>query len=235
MEACADLLVCEPEELRGRWLEAFGYDELHIELGCGKGRFTVESAKAAQAGRSSQAACVSQETPTSQAKPGVFIAALEKSADAMIIALERAKADGLRNVRFVNAFADNLAKYFAPGEASRIYICFCDPWPSNRHAKRRLTARRFLELYSQVLRPGGEVHFKTDNLPLFDFSLREFESGGYAITETARDLHKNGPVGIMTDYELKFHSQGLPVYKIVSKKLLQSGCNNDRMNVREFL
>ena len=190
-ERCAHLLVADPQALRGRWLCEFGYDELHIELGCGKGAFTVGTAKA---------------------EPGVFIAALEKSAGALLIALERANAAGLRNVRFVNALADNLTEYFAPGEAARIYINFCDPWPTNRHAKRRLTNRHFVELYKQILRPGGEVYFKTDDLPLFEYSLGEFESGGFRLAGSVRDLHKNGPVGIMTDYEQKFHSQGQPIY-----------------------
>ena len=192
MEKCAHFLVAEPELFRGRWLGGFGYGELHIELGCGKGRFTVETAKA---------------------ESGIFFVALEKSADAMITALERAAAECLHNVRFVNAFADNLTDYFAPGEVSRIYINFCDPWPANRHEKRRLTGRRFLDLYKQVLCPGGEIHFKTDNLSLFEFSLREFEFIGFEPAEVTRDLHKDGPVGVMTDYELKFHSQGAPIYK----------------------
>ena len=194
MERCAYLLAEAPEALRGMWLSAFNCDELHIELGCGKGRFTAETAKAS---------------------PGVLIAALEKSLSAMIIALEIADAYGLRNVRFINALADNLAEYFAPGEASRIYINFCDPWPGSRHAKRRLTHRRFLELYRHALRPGGEIHFKTDNIPLFDFSLQEFERCGFIISNVTRDLHKDGAVGVMTDYELRFHGQGLPIAQCV--------------------
>ena len=190
MERCAHLMVAEPGLLRGIWLSEYRYDELHIELGCGKGRFTTEAAVAA---------------------PGMFIAALEKSSDAMIIALERADAAGLQNLRFINALAENLPAYFSPGEASRIYINFCDPWPTNRHAKRRLTHRSFLELYKQVLRPGGEVHFKTDNTELLEFSLREFEHCGYELLDMSRDLHKDGPTGILTDYELKFHEQGLPI------------------------
>ena len=194
MDKCAHLLVGEPKSLRGSWLSEFQYDELHVELGCGKGLFTIETSKTA---------------------PDVFIAALEKSANVMIIALERADAEGLSNVRFINEFADNLTEYFAPGEVSRIYINFCDPWPAHRHEKRRLTHRRFLELYKQALCPGGEVFFKTDNLPLFDFSLQEFEYCGFKLLDVTRDLHRDGPVGVMTDYESKFHSQGLPIAQCV--------------------
>ena len=194
MERCAHLLAAEPGLLRGKWLSEYHYDELHIELGCGKGRFTTETAIAA---------------------PGAFIAALEKSSDAMIVALERANAARLENLRFINALADNLAAYFSPGEASRIYINFCDPWPTNRHSKRRLTHRRFLELYKQVLRPGGEIHFKTDNLSLLEFTLRESENCGFELVDVTRDLHKYGTVGVLSDYELKFHEQGLPIARCV--------------------
>ena len=196
MEKCAHLLVTEPEALRGRWLDEFGYGELHIELGCGKGRFTVETAKAAT---------------------DVFFVALEKTADAMIIALERAAFDDLQNLRFINGFADDIPDFFAPGEAAKIYLNFCDPWPSNKHAKRRLTGRRFLELYRQVLRPGGEVHFKTDNLRLFEFSLCELKSCGFKTIEISHDLHKNGPVGVLSDYELKFYDQGTAIYHGIFK------------------
>ena len=191
LEKCAHLLVAAPESLRGRWRREFGFGELHVELGCGKGLFTVETARASQ---------------------GVFFVAFEKNPSAMIIALERLHTEGLRNVRFINMLAENLSEYFAPGEVSRIYLNFCDPWPANRHAKRRLTHRRFLEQYKQVLLPGGEIRFKTDNLALFEFSLREFEHAGFKELDLSRDLHKDGPVGIMTDYELKFHSQGQPIY-----------------------
>ena len=199
LEKCAHLIVGEPAPLRGRWLDEFGYGELHIELGCGKGLFTVETAKN---------------------DAGVFIAALEKSADAMVIALERAAAANLRNARFVNGLAEHLADYFADGEASRIYINFCDPWPSNRHAKRRLTNRRFLEVYERLLRPGGELHFKTDNAPLFDYSLREFDGFGFEPAELTRNLHENGAVGQMTDYENKFYIQNLPICRCVMRKCL---------------
>jgi len=200
-EKCAHLLVAEPESLRGRWLDEFRYNELCVEIGCGKGRFTVDMASS---------------TPES------FLVALEKSLSVMIIALERADKDGVQNIRFINTLADNLTEYFAPGEVSRIYLNFCDPWPANRHAKRRLTHRRFLELYKQVLRPDGELHFKTDNLPLFNISLREFTLCGFTIVDMTHDLHKGGPVGVMTDYEMKFHSQGLPIY--FAQALLNAEC-----------
>ena len=198
LERCSHIHVTDPSSLSGRWLDEFGFAELRLELGCGKGRFTVESAKA---------------------EPSVLFVALEKSPNVMVAALELAAAQGLKNVRFVDAYADDLLDFFAPGEVARIYINFCDPWPGNRHAKRRLTCGRFLEIYSQLLTPGGKLQFKTDNLPLFEFSLQEFERCGFVSPEVVRDLHANGPVGIMTDYERRFVSQGLPIYQCVTGKV----------------
>jgi len=191
IEKCSDYLVENPNAFRGLWLDGYDYGELHIELGCGKGLFTTETAKAS---------------------PEILLVALEKTANVLVSALERAAMERLRNVRFLNVLVENLADCFAPGEVSRIYINFCDPWPSNRHAKRRLTAQGFLEVYRQILRPDGEIHFKTDNGSLFDFSLREFESTGFTLSEETRDLHKNGPAGVMTDYESRFYEQGFPIY-----------------------
>jgi len=190
IEKCVHLLITEPQDMRGRWLEEFQYNELHVELGCGKGKFTVE---------------------TAQMNPGALVLALEKLANVMVIALERTASARTDNVRFVHAFADYLPEYIAPGAVSRIYINFPDPWPSNGHVKRRLTHRRFLEIYKQALTPGGEIHFKTDNMPLFEFSLNEFEQGGFTRLAVTRDLHQNGLVGVMTDYELKFHNQRMPI------------------------
>ena len=190
IEKCAHLLITVPQDMRGRWLETFPHNELHIELGCGKGRFTAE---------------------TAQMNPEALLLALEKLDNVMVIALERADSAGIDNVRFIHAFADYLPEYVAPGEVNRIYINFPDPWPSNGHVKRRLTHRRFLEMYKQALAPGGEIHFKTDNLPLFEFSLNEFEQSGLTRIAVTRNLHEHGPVGVMTDYELKFHNQEMPI------------------------
>ena len=198
LQRCADFLVAEPKSKRGLWLIDSVFQELHIELGCGKGRFTVEAAKA---------------------EPGVLFVALEKTANVLVIALERAAAGELKNARFLCAFADDITDYFAPGEASRLYINFCDPWPTNRYMKRRLTGWPFLDMYKQVLRPGGQIHFKTDNLPLFEFSLDQFELSGYELLDVSRDLHKDGPSGIMTDYELKFHASGQPIYRCIAVNL----------------
>ena len=196
IENCEHMLIREPEKLCGRWFDEFEFEKLYIELGCGKGLFTVETAK--------------QE-------PDVLIVGIEKISNVLVIALERAEQERLQNVRFINMLADDLTTFFAPYEVSRIYINFCDPWPANRHKKRRLTGSIFLELYKQVLCPGGEIHFKTDDLPLFEFSLGEFKRFGFSLKEVTYDLHENNPVGIMTDYEVKFHEQGMPIYMCVAQ------------------
>ena len=127
--------------------------EIRLEIGCGKGKFTVETAKA---------------------EPDVLLIALEKVPDAMVMAMEYAMRENLSNVFFIDADATVLPDLFAEGEVDLIYLNFCDPWPRNKTAKLRLTYRTFLDKYATVLCDGGQIHFKTDNRPLFDFSLDEF-------------------------------------------------------------
>ncbi|MBR4744191.1 MAG: tRNA (guanosine(46)-N7)-methyltransferase TrmB [Oscillospiraceae bacterium] len=197
MERCAAVQEKQPETLRGRWRGDSSYTALYLEIGCGKGRFTAG---------------------TAAELPDVLYVAVERVPDAMVVAMERVCAAGLSNVRFIDADARRLGELFAPGEADRIYINFCDPWPGRRHAKRRLTSPDFLFLYEQVLRPGGEVHLKTDNRPLFEYSLECFESRGWALSEVTGDLHADGPVGVMTDYEEKFYREGVPINRCVARR-----------------
>ena len=136
--------------------------------------------------------------------------------EAAIAAMERCAAEGLRNVRFIDANANILPEFFAPGEVDRIYINFCDPWPTKRHAKRRLTHGNFLKLYRKVLKDGGQIHFKTDNAPLFAWSVEEIPQFGFTLSEVTDDLHANGAVGVMTDYEAKFHELGTPIHRLVA-------------------
>ena len=196
MDRCAPCHVRDGFALKGRWREALmpGAREVHVELGCGKGRFTAG---------------------TAAEHPDVLFIAIEKVPDALVVAMERATELALKNVFFVVGDAALLPDYFAPGEVDLIYINFCDPWPPVRQAKRRLTHRGFLDLYRQALVPGGQVHFKTDNQPLFEFSVEEFPAAGYALSEVTRNLHENGPQGVMTDYEAKFYEQGLPINRCV--------------------
>lgn len=196
MERCAATLIREPQERRGAWRELMpGCRELRLELGCGKGRFTAE---------------------TAAQNPDILFIAMERVPDAMVIAMERVTALGLTNAFFVDADAAKLTDYFAPGEVDLIYINFCDPWPTNRHAKRRLTYVNFLKLYRRVLGEGGQIHLKTDNAPLFEWSMTQFPEAGFALSEVSRDLHGQGIQGVMTDYEEKFHNLGAPINRCVA-------------------
>ena len=198
MEACAAWQIKDPKALRGNWRSLMpGAKELRLELGCGKGRFTCQ---------------------TAAANPEILFVAVERVPDAMVMAMEKARDMGLTNVFYVDADAALLPEFFAPEEVDLIYINFCDPWPPKRHAKRRLTHRNFLKLYREVLKEKGQIHFKTDNAPLFEFSILEFPEAGYDLEEVTRDLHANGVCGIMTDYEEKFHNLGTRINRCVGIK-----------------
>ena len=196
MERCEAFWIREPETMRGQWQSLMpAAKEIHLEIGCGKGRFTVETAKA---------------------NPDVLFLAVEKVLDAMVIAMERAQLEGLSNVFFLGIDAEKLPEIFAEGEISRIYLNFSDPWPGKRHAKRRLTHGNFLKLYRKVLAENGALHIKTDNNDLFEFSIEEIPQFGFVLSEVTRDLHASGPCGIMTDYERKFYEEGLNINRCVA-------------------
>ena len=197
MERCGAVHVQDGLSMRGHWRDLMpGATALYLELGCGKGRFTVETARQ---------------------NPEVLFIAVEKVADAQVVAMERAMEAELKNVFFLVGDAAALPELFAPGEVDRIFINFCDPWPPKRQAKRRLTHRNFLALYRQVLAEGGEIHFKTDNDPLFEFSLEEFPQAGFSLHQVTRDLHADGPQGVMTDYEAKFYQEGITINRCVAE------------------
>ncbi len=189
MERCAALQIMEPEKLKGRWHEEFSqYKSIRLEIGCGKGRFTCEQALR---------------------EPEILLVAVEKVQDAMVVAEERALEQGIPNVRFIDFDAEKLLDIFEAGEVERIYINFPDPWRKTRQYKRRLSAPAFLERYTVVLPPDGEVWFKTDNEPLFLWSMESFAACHWAV----RDMPEGTP---MTDYELKFTEQGIPIHRIIA-------------------
>ena len=199
MERCGRFLIDDPAAYRGHWRDLKpDAADLRLELGCGKGRFTAE---------------------TAAAEPDVLLIAVEKVPDAMVVAMERAAKAELHNVFFIDIDANQLPEIFDAGEVDRIYVNFCDPWPPKRQAKRRLTHGNFLKLYRKVLRENGQIHFKTDNDPLFLWSIEEIPQFGFALSEVTRDLHANGQRGVMTDYEAKFHEQGVPINRCVGTKL----------------
>ena len=191
MAACGDYRIAEPQLKKGQWrsLKADA-TALWVEVGCGKGKFTAE---------------------TAAANPDVLLIAVERCREAMVVAMEKAKAMGLTNVFFIDMDVAEIETIFEKEEIDRLFINFPDPWPRKKNAKRRLTHRGFLDKYCRVVRTGGEFHFKTDNAPLFEFSVEEFAACGLQVNNLTRNLHENGIVGIMTGYEEKFHALGTPI------------------------
>lgn len=193
MEACSDIWLRQPEQFRGNWRDLYPEArEIRLEVGCGKGKFTAE---------------------TAAAEPDILLIAMEKVPEAMVMAMEKVKALELKNVFFIGEDVARVTELFAPGEVDLLYINFCDPWPHKKHAPRRLTHADFLKLYQNILKPGSEIHFKTDNTALFEFSLEQFELCGYQVKNVTNDLHAEGPQGIMTGYEEKFYNLGTPIHR----------------------
>ena len=207
MEACSAIWIQNGKEYKGKWRELMPEaKELRLEVGCGKGKFTVE---------------------TAMAHPDILFVAVEKVQEAMILGMERALSLGLKNLYFLSLDAAELEEYFEVGELDLLYLNFCDPWPRKKNAKRRLTFRTFLEKYKKILKDGGEIHFKTDNAPLFAWSQEEFAFCNLEVCNLTDDLHANGPVGIMTGYEEKFHELGTPIHRceLVNHKAPETATN----------
>lgn len=191
---CEGITVTDPASMKGNWRSLFPEaKELYVELGCGKGRFSVEMAKL---------------------NPDVLYVALEREPSAVVTAMESAMREGLKNLYFVVADAVGLSTFFAPGEVNRLFINFCDPWTHGHRIKRRLTHRNFLFLYAQILAADAHLCFKTDNQELFVFSVVEAVESGLKVIDITHDLHKTSIPNVMTEYETKFSSAGLPIYRM---------------------
>lgn len=199
------IVIKNPKENRGKWHEIFGNSNpVRIEIGMGKGRFILNMAKT---------------------YPDINFIGIERYSSVLLRATEKFDTDEfseLTNVRFVCMDARELPEVFAPAEVNRIYLNFSDPWPKARHAKRRLTSKEFLSLYTQVLPTAGLVEFKTDNRPLFDFSLEQVEEANdWSLVASTYDLHNDSSMNegnIMTEYEEKFSSKGNPINKLIAEK-----------------
>lgn len=195
IEKCGILYVQNPTEYKGKWNELFGNDNpIHIEVGCGKGNFISGMAKA---------------------HPDVNYIAVELCIDVMVIAVEKAFESNVSNVKFINADARLLAECFAEGECGRVYLNFSDPWPKSGHYKRRLTYKDFLDIYRHILTDDGEIHFKTDNMHLFEFSICSFAQNNFKLKNVSLDLHNSNFEGnVMTEYEQRFSELGQPIYRL---------------------
>jgi tRNA (guanine-N7-)-methyltransferase len=188
------IVVHNPDEQKGRWHDLFGNNQpIHIEVGTGKGRFITGMAKA---------------------NPHINYIGIELQQSVIVGALDLIIEDPLPNIRLLNQNADNLEKFFDAGEIDRVYLNFSDPWPKNRHEKRRLTYKSYLKSYENILVKNGEIHFKTDNQGLFEFSLRSFSEYGLLLNFVSLDLHNSEFEGnIMTEYEEKFANKGNRIYR----------------------
>jgi len=194
LEACADLIIYDLSEYLSDLKEIFKNDNpIHLELGCGKGKFISELA---------------------EKTPDINYLAFEKNKDVIILAVEKIKRMGLKNVKFFCGDAMSLNETKSKTKCDRIYINFCDPLPNRGKRKQRLTHHRFLDIYSKLIIPGGEIFFKTDNRPLFEFSLNSFADYGLRLRNISLDLHNSDYTeNIMTEYEMLFSEKGFPIYR----------------------
>ncbi len=197
----SEYTVNEPEKYKGRWKEFFGNDNpVYIEVGMGKGKFITEMA---------------------QLHPEINFIGIEKYSSVLIRAIEKRKELEINNLMFIRMDAENIEDVFEKNEVAGIYLNFSDPWPKDRHAKRRLTSRQFLARYDKILAGDGVIEFKTDNRDLFDFSLEEAPEAGWEIIASTYDLHADERMSegnVMTEYEEKFSSKGNPIHKMIIKR-----------------
>jgi tRNA (guanine-N7-)-methyltransferase len=201
IEAHPDVIIPNPEDYKGKWHEVFGNDNpVHIEVGTGKGQFVLGMAKQ---------------------NPDINYIGIELFDSVIVCALERiVEAEKPANLRLLKVNGAKLQEYFTKSDVSRVYLNFSDPWPKKRHAKRRLTHEGFLKLYESILIDNGEIHFKTDNRGLFEYSLVSMNHYGMQLNYVSLDLHAEMPEdNIMTEYEEKFSAKGQPIYRLESQFL----------------
>lgn len=202
--SCSPLCIQTPNLYYGSWYSFFqNSNQIHIEIGMGKGRFLIQLALQ---------------------HPEINYIGIEKYSSVLIRAVQKIQemgTDAPSNLYFICTDAENLINIFAPEEISKIYLNFSDPWPKERHAKRRLTSKEFLCRYEQILTSDGKLEFKTDNKNLFEFSLNEIENSSWKLIAYTNDLHHDEQLNkqnIMTEYEEKFSSIGNPIYKLIISK-----------------
>lgn len=194
--------IQNPTNLKDNWHNFFGNDNpIHIEVGMGKGRFIMDLATL---------------------NPNINYIGIERYTSVLLRAVQKMDENPLDNVHFLCIDAATLPEIFGKDEVDRIYLNFSDPWPKDRHARRRLTSSDFLNRYDQFLSPNGRIEFKTDNQDLFTFSLQEIEeSEVWHLDAFTRDLHNDSTLNqgnVMTEYEEKFSSIGNPICKLIASR-----------------
>lgn len=194
----SEYVIQDEKEKKGRWDDVFGRNApLHIEVGMGKGQFMMQLAAL---------------------NPDINYVGIEMYSSVLLRAVQKMEEMPLTNLRFIRMDAREMEEVFDKGEVDKIYLNFSDPWPKDRHAKRRLPSRQFLARFDQVLAKGGNIEFKTDNRDLFDFAVEEVEPAGFKVDAITYDLHhdeKMNQGNIMTEYEEKFSAKGNPIYKYI--------------------
>lgn len=197
----SNLAINEPQVLKGKWNEEFGNNNpIRIEIGMGKGKFITQLALE---------------------NPDINYVGIEKYSSVLIRAIEKCQDIEVPNLRFVRMEAEYICDVFNKEEVDRIYLNFSDPWPKDRHAKRRLTSKQFFERYDNILKKDGVVEFKTDNDLLFQFSLEQVPEAGWNLVAQTWDLHNDSEMvkgNVMTEYESKFSQMGNPIHKLVANR-----------------
>lgn len=195
--AASEYVIKDEESMKGRWHEVFGNENpIHIEVGMGKGQFIMALAKR---------------------NPDINYIGIEKFSSVLVRAIEKQNEEQLPNLFFIRMDAEYIENVFDKGEVGYIYLNFSDPWPKDRHAKRRLTSSTFLGRYVNILAEDGGVTFKTDNRPLFDFSVEQVGEAGWIMENVTYDLHNSeyAEGNIMTEYEKRFSEMGNPICRMV--------------------
>ena len=195
LEANPQYVVLNPEDAKGKWHEIFGNDHpIHIEVGSGKGAFITGMAKA---------------------NPEINYIGIDIQKSVLSYALDKVLEADVPNIKLLWVDGDSLTNYFEDGEIDQLYLNFSDPWPKKRHEKRRLTYKTFLDTFKQILPEHGEIHLKTDNRGLFEYSLVSFSQYGMTLKGVWLDLHASDFEGnVMTEYEKKFSSKGQVIYRV---------------------
>lgn len=195
LEANPQYVVLNPEDAKGKWHEIFGNNHpIHIEVGSGKGAFITGMAKA---------------------NPEINYIGIDIQKSVLSYALDKVLESDVPNIKLLWVDGDSLTNYFEDGEIDQLYLNFSDPWPKKRHEKRRLTYKSFLDTFKQILPEYGEIHFKTDNRGLFEYSLVSFSQYGMTLKGVWLDLHASDFEGnVMTEYEKKFSSKGQVIYRV---------------------
>ncbi|WP_438835543.1 tRNA (guanosine(46)-N7)-methyltransferase TrmB [Streptococcus pluranimalium] len=188
-------VILNPEDAKGKWHLVFGNDNpIHIEVGSGKGAFI---------------------TGMALQNPNINYIGIDIQVSVLSYALDKVIESQAPNVRLLRVDGSSLTNYFEDGEVALMYLNFSDPWPKTRHEKRRLTYKTFLKTYQQILPEHGEIHFKTDNRGLFEYSLASFSQYGMTLKQVWLDLHASGyDTNVMTEYEQKFSAKGQVIYRV---------------------